>query len=588
MQNQDIDRLDEHQLDLNRRHFIGYFSALGLGSTLLPGALTAVAQDAEKITVEMVAAAAKIAGLTLPPETLQNIANQLSSARGSLRTRYENIRAANIPNSLQPALVFNPIPAGMKLPTVRLPLKRSMPKVSLPKTEEELAFLPVTHLSQLIRTRQVTSTQLTRLYLDRLKKYDPVLHCVITLTEELALKLAAQADKEISAGKYKGPLHGIPWGAKDLLAVKGYKTTFGASPYKDQVLDMDATVYTRLTEAGAVLVAKLTLGALAQGDRWFGGMTRSPWDPGNEKTGSSGSSAGPASATAAGLVGFSIGTETRGSIVSPSTRCGVNGLRPTFGRVSRYGAMALSWSMDKIGPLCRSAEDCALVLSAIHGPDGKDNSLIDVPFNWDAAADVKKLRVGYLKSRFEGEIADDPNNPNPQRVEQQRAARKLNDAALAVFRSLGIQLKPIELPVLPDAELGFILSVESAAAFDDITRNNQVESMTKPPESSSWPGTFRLHRFVPAVEYLQANRLRYKMMEDFNKVFAEVDLFLGNSLGVTNLTGHPELCIPHGFNSQGQPTALNITGKLFGEQEILLLAHAFQSKTDHHLRRPKL
>jgi Asp-tRNA(Asn)/Glu-tRNA(Gln) amidotransferase A subunit family amidase len=588
MQNQNIDRLDEHQLDLNRRHFIGYFSALGLGSTLLPGALTAVAQDAEKITVEMVAAAAKIAGLMFPTEILQNIANQLSSARGSLRTRYENIRAANIPNSLQPALVFNPVPAGMKLPTARLPLNRSMPKVSLPKTEEELAFLTVTQLSQLIKKRQVTSTQLTKLYLDRLKKYDPVLHCVITLTEELALKQAAQADKEISAGKYKGPLHGIPWGAKDLLAVKGYKTTFGASPYKDQVLDVDATVFTRLTEAGAVLVAKLTLGALAQGDRWFGGLTRSPWDPGNERTGSSGSSAGPASATAAGLVGFSIGTETRGSIVSPATRCGVNGLRPTFGRVSRYGAMALSWSMDKIGPLCRSAEDCALVLSAIHGPDGKDNSLIDVPFNWDATADVKKLRVGYLKSRFEGEIADDPNNPNPQRLEQQRAARKLNDAALAVFRSLGIQLKPIELPALPDADLGFILSVESAAAFDDITRNNQVESMTKPPESSSWPGTFRLHRFVPAVEYLQANRLRYKMMEDFSKVFADIDLFLGNSLGVTNLTGHPELCIPHGFNAQGQPTALNITGKLFGEQEILLLAHAFQSKTDHHLKRPKL
>jgi Asp-tRNA(Asn)/Glu-tRNA(Gln) amidotransferase A subunit family amidase len=588
MQNKNIDRLDEHQLDLNRRHFIGYFSALGLGSTLLPGALTAVAQDAEKITVEMVAAAAKIAGLMFPTEILQNIANQLSSARGSLRTRYENIRAANIPNSLQPALVFNPVPAGMKLPTARLPLNRSMPKVSLPKTEEELAFLTVTQLSQLIKKRQVTSTQLTKLYLDRLKKYDPVLHCVITLTEELALKQAAQADKEISAGKYKGPLHGIPWGAKDLLAVKGYKTTFGASPYKDQVLDVDATVFTRLTEAGAVLVAKLTLGALAQGDRWFGGLTRSPWDPGNERTGSSGSSAGPASATAAGLVGFSIGTETRGSIVSPATRCGVNGLRPTFGRVSRYGAMALSWSMDKIGPLCRSAEDCALVLSAIHGPDGKDNSLIDVPFNWDATADVKKLRVGYLKSRFEGEIADDPNNPNPQRLEQQRAARKLNDAALAVFRSLGIQLKPIELPALPDADLGFILSVESAAAFDDITRNNQVESMTKPPESSSWPGTFRLHRFVPAVEYLQANRLRYKMMEDFSKVFADIDLFLGNSLGVTNLTGHPELCIPHGFNAQGQPTALNITGKLFGEQEILLLAHAFQSKTDHHLKRPKL
>jgi Asp-tRNA(Asn)/Glu-tRNA(Gln) amidotransferase A subunit family amidase len=350
---------------------------------------------------------------------------------------------------------------------------------------------------------------------------------------------------------------------------------------------MNATVYIKLTDAGAVLLGKLTLGALAQGDRWFGGMTRSPWDPGNEKTGSSGSSAGPAAATAAGLVGFSIGTETRGSIVSPCSRCGVTGLRPTFGRVSRYGAMALSWTMDKIGPICRTAEDCALVLSVINGPDGKDNSLIDVPFNWDATADFKKLRVGYLKTRFEREIVDDPKNPNA-RIEQQREQKRIDDAALAVFRSLGIQLKPIELPAFPDSDLGFILSVESAAAFDGITRNNQTESMVKPPETSSWPGTFRLHRFVPAVEYIQANRVRYKMMEDFNKVFADIDLFLGNSLGLTNLTGHPEICLPHGFNSQGQPTALNITGKLFGEQEILLLAHAFQSKTDHHRKHPKL
>lgn len=371
---------------------------------------------------------------------------------------------------------------------------------------------------------------------------------------------------------------------------KGYKTTFGASPFKDQVLDMDATVYTRLSEAGAVLVGKLTLGALAQGDRWFGGQTKSPWDPNNANSGSSGSSAGPSSATAAGLIGFGIGTETRGSIMSPSSRCGVTRLRPTFGRVSRYGAMALSWTMDKIGPICRWAEDCALVLSVINGPDGKDNSLIDVPFNWDATADVKKLRVGYLKTAFTREITEDP--ANPQRATRARELRKMDEAALAVIRSLGIELKPIELPTLPDSDLGFILSVESAAAFDDITRSNQIDSMVKDPERSSWPGTFRLHRFVPAVEYIQANRVRYKMIEDFNKVFADLDLFITTSgsspLGLTNLTGHPEINVPHGFDAQGQPTNMRFTGKLFGDQEILLLAHAFQSKTDHHLKHPKL
>jgi len=590
MQNDDIENLDENRLEFNRRNFIGYFSAVGLGSTLLPGALAAVAQDAEKITVEMVAAAAKIAGLTFPQETLQQIANRLTGARGLL-ANYQNIRAMNIPNSLQLAIVFNPIPSGMKLPTTRLPLKRSpLPKVTAPKSEEDLAFLPVTHLSRLIQTRQVTSTQLTKLYLERLKKYDPMLHCVVTFTEELALKQAAQADKEIAAGKYKGPLHGIPWGAKDLLAVKGYKTTFGASPYKDQVLDVDATVYTKLTEAGAVLLGKLSLGALAQGDRWFGGLTRSPWDPNNANNGSSGSSAGPSSATAAGLIAFGIGTETRGSIMSPASRCGVTGLRPTFGRVSRYGAMALSWTMDKIGPICRCAEDCALVLSVINGPDYKDNSLLDVPFNWDASMDVKKLRVGYLKAAFEREITEDA--ANPQRSARVREMRKFDEAALAVIRSLGVVLKPVELPAMPDGDLGFILSVESAAAFDDITRNNQAELMVKEPERSSWPATFRLHRFVPAVEYIQANRVRYKMMEDFNKVFADFDLIItttGSSpLGLTNLTGHPEINIPHGFGSDGQPTNFRFTGKLFGEQEMLLLAHAFQSKTDHHLKHPKL
>jgi Asp-tRNA(Asn)/Glu-tRNA(Gln) amidotransferase A subunit family amidase len=419
-----------------------------------------------------------------------------------------------------------------------------------------------------------------------LKKYDPVIHCVVTLTEDLALRQAKKADEEIAAGKYRGPLHGIPWGAKDLLAVKGYKTTFGASPYKDQVIDIHSTVFEKLTDAGAVLVAKLTLGALAQGDRWFGGQTKSPWDPSNPTVGSSGSSAGPASASVAGLVGFAIGTETRGSIISPSIRCGATGLRPTFGRVSRYGAMALSWSMDKIGVLCRSAEDCALVLRVINGADGKDNAVLDVPFNWDATLDVKKLRVGYLKLLTEGEIQENPQFPDfaRRRLEQ----RKSDEEALNTLKALGLQLKPIELPKLPADDLGFILSTESAAAFDDLTRSEKLDMMSAEPEKSSWVETFRLHRFVPAVEYIQANRLRYRLMEQFNDVFKEIDLFVGSSLVITNLTGHPEISFPDGFDTKGQPLSLQLTGSLFGEQNILLLAHAFQSKTDFHRKQPKI
>jgi Asp-tRNA(Asn)/Glu-tRNA(Gln) amidotransferase A subunit family amidase len=577
--------LDIKQLALNRRRFIGYFSTVGLGSSLLPGALLAVAQDAPEITVEMVGSAAKIAGLSFSEEAKERIARSLNGNR-SLLKQYESVRNLKIENSTPPAIVFNPVPPGMKTPTDRRPFKMSEISISRPRSEEELAFLSVRQLAKLLETRQVTSTELTQMYLARLKKYDPILHCVVTLTEELALRQAKKADEEIASGTYRGPLHGIPWGAKDLLAVRGYKTTFGASPYRDQVIDADSTVYEKLSKAGAVLVAKLTLGALAQGDRWFGGQTKSPWDPKNPNRGSSGSSAGPGSATAAGLVGFAIGTETRGSIISPSSRCGVTGLRPTFGRVSRHGAMALSWTMDKIGPMCRTAEDCAIVLSAINGADGKDASLIDVPFNWDATADVRKLRVGYLKSLIEGEIREDPERP--ERAARAREQRKFNAAALDVIRSLGVELKPIELPELPSNEIGFILSTESAAAFDDLTRSDRLEMMSEPPERSSWVNSFRLHRFVPAVEYIQANRVRFRIMQDFDKFFSDMDLFIGSNLGLTNLTGHPEICLPHGFDSGGQPTNLRFTGKLFGEQEILLLAHAYQSKTTHHLKHPGL
>jgi len=444
----------------------------------------------------------------------------------------------------------------------------------------------VTHLARLLEKREVKSADVTRLYLERLKKYDPLLHCVVSLTEELALKQAAQADREIAAGRYRGPLHGVPWGAKDLLAVKGYKTTFGASPYKDQTIDVDSTVFTRLTEAGAVLVAKLTLGALAQGDRWFGGQTKSPWDPANPNNGSSGSSAGPASATTAGLVGFSIGTETRGSIMSPSARCGATGLRPTYGRVSRYGAMALSWTMDKIGPICRSAEDCALVLKAICGPDGKDGHVIPAPFDWDAGRDVKALRVGYIKADYETEIPDDPKNPD--RVQRMRDNRKFAQDALAAIKALGVKLVPIELPKAGSNDMDFLLTVEAAAAFDELIRSDKLDMMSADPERSAWVNSFRLHRFVPAVEYIQANRARYRLMQEFAKVFADIDLFIGSALGVTNLTGHPEISLPSGFDAKGQPMSLHFTGKLWGEEDMLLLAMAYQGKTDWHRKRPPL
>ena len=572
-------------LAFNRRRFLEYFSSVGLGATLLPGALLAVAQDAPEITLGMVDEAARVAGLSLPPEAEKRIAESLSR-KGGLLANYQTLREMKLGNDTPSAVVFNPLLPGMRLPADRKTFKWSKPNVAKPKTDEDLAFLPVTHLARLIEKREIKSLDLTKLYLERLKKYDPILHCVVTLTEELALKQAARADEEIAAGKYRGPLHGIPWGAKDLLAVKSYKTTFGASPYKEQIIDVDASVYTKLTDAGAVLVGKLTLGALAQGDRWFGGQTKSPWDPANPNSGSSGSSAGPASATAAGLVGFSIGTETRGSIMSPASRCGVTGLRPTFGRVSRFGAMALSWTMDKIGPLCRAAEDCALVLKAICGPDGKDNHIIPAPFDWDASRDVRKLRVGFIKTDYEGEIPDDPKNPD--RVQRQRENRKFNVDALAVIKGLGANLIPLELPKVSSSAMDFILTTEGAAAFDDLIRSDKLEMMSAEPERSSWVGSFRLHRFVPAVEYIQANRARYKLMEEFNQVFNKIDLFVGSSLSVTNMTGHPEISLPHGFDSKGQPTSLRFTGRLFGEEDVLLLARAFQSKTDFHLKRPKL
>ena len=523
-----------------------------------------------RITTSDIVSAEKIISLHF---TAKERKMMLSSVRRNSR-RYQELRKTTLENQVPPALLFNPVIPGMKFQKERLPFQYTSPAdVRVPDNFEDLAFYPVTALAQLIKTRKITSTQLTQLYLSRLKKYGPELKCVITLTEELALRQARRADEEIASGRYRGPLHGIPWGAKDLLSTKGIKTTWGAMPYKDQVIEEDATVVKRLEEAGAVLVAKLSMGALAMGDVWFGGRTRNPWNP---EQGSSGSSAGSAAATAAGLVGFSIGTETWGSILSPSTRCEVTGLRPTFGRVSRHGAMALSWSMDKIGPLCRTVEDCALVFQAICGPDGKDLTVVNHPFNWNPSADLDTIRIGYLKKAFEEDKED----------------KKNNEAALEILRSLGIELITFDLPDFPAYSLSFILTVEAAAAFDELTRADRDDLLVRQTRGA-WPNSFRQARLIPAVEYIQANRLRMLLMREMAQKMKEIDVYIvprrgGANLLMTNLTGHPAVVVPNGHNEKGSPTRISFIGNLFEEAKALRVAKAFQDATGFHLKHPDL
>jgi Asp-tRNA(Asn)/Glu-tRNA(Gln) amidotransferase A subunit family amidase len=570
--------MDAPDLALNRRRFLECFSAGAGGAALLPGALLAVAQDAERITPEMLAAAARIAGVSFTADEQQAILTRLNGPAGPL-PGFAALRVADL-GSTQPAVVFNPLLPGRAVARERRPLVRQAMTVTRPASDADLAFLPVSHLSRVIETRQVTPTELTRLYLARLKRYDPQLRCVVNLTEDLALKQAREADAEIAAGKYRGPLHGIPWGLKDLFAVRGTKTTWGMTPYRDRVIDHDATVYSRLTDAGAILVAKLSTGALAVTARWFGGVTRCPWDTSRD---AEGSSAGPGAATAAGLVGFSIGTDTGGSVIVPSSRNGITGLRPTFGRVSRDGGMVLAWTQDTVGPMCRSAEDCALVLHAIHGPDGRDNSVLDVPFDWDAAAGVKGLRAGYLRSEFEGEIPVDAANPGA--AEFRRATREHNQAALGVLRSLGVELIPFDLPEVPIAAIDFIRYAETAAFFDDVTRRGGLTAVEQGPEKSARPTEIRAAYFTPAVEFIQANRFRMRVMEQVDAAMSGLDLFVGSRQILTNRTGHPVVSMPSGFH-RGMPTALHFTGQVLGEAAILRLAQAYQSATTHHLQRP--
>lgn len=497
------------------------------------------------------------------------------------RKSYQSLRKLNIDNSVSPALVFDPRPAGFTMPSgkdlgARIPEK----EVKRPENFNEIAFYSVAGLGYLLRTGQVTSEELTRFFLDRLKTYGDTLECVISLTEERALAQAKKADNEIASGKYRGPLHGIPYGAKDLLAVQGYKTTWGAAPYKKQVRNELATVVKKLDDAGAILIAKLTLGALAWGDVWYDGKTRNPWDL---EQGSSGSSAGSASATAAGLVPFAIGTETWGSIVSPSTRCGTTGLRPTFGRVSRYGAMALSWSMDKIGPICRSVDDCALVFDAIRGRDGLDKAVVDAPFNYPGKKKVSDLKVGFVVYDIEKEDEDDSFD--------YESDQRNYEAVMEVLRELDVTLVPITLPDLPFSDLSFILSAEAAAAFDQLTLSNKDDELVRQVDNA-WPNEFRSGRFIPAVEYVQANRVRSILIEELDKNIQGLDLYItasfSDNLLMTNLTGHPCVVLPNGFNSKGSPTSVTFMGRLYDEATVMDLAKAYQDRTNWHLKNPPL
>ncbi len=618
---------------LHRRDFLSICTAAGFGGTLLPGTLFALAsqtapagQPLAEITEEMVRQAAELAGVTTTAEQRRMMLAGLKSQREG----YAPIRALNMPNSQQPAFVFDPTlshpeqePAGIqRQPTALGPAEAT---AQFNGNLEKLAFASVRELGDLIRTRQITSVALTEMYLSRLQKANKQLHCVITLLPERAMRQARTADAEAASGRFRGPLHGIPWGVKDLLAVAGAPTTWGAAGYEQQSFERDATVVERLDAAGAVLIAKLSLGSLAMNDIWFGGRTRNPW---NLDQGSSGSSAGSAAATAAGCVGFSIGSETLGSISSPSTRCGDSGFRPTFGFVPRTGAMALSWTMDKLGPICRAAQDCALVMQAIYGPDGHDFSARNKPFAWDGALDWKTLRVGYFADEIDGgqglaESAMVAGLPagDPAAAEKQRRARELahrrreydrryDVATLELLRAQGFQLKPIKLPELPYDAIANLLTAEGAAAFDPLTMSGRDKLLTgQTPDD--WPNLFRIARLYPAVEYIQAMRARAVAVQQVSALFADIDIIVAASgaeqLTVTNLTGHPAVIVPNGLRGQdapapatleedndtddaiggpGTPTSITFLAKHYDDARLLAFAFGYQQHTSFHQNHP--
>jgi Asp-tRNA(Asn)/Glu-tRNA(Gln) amidotransferase A subunit family amidase len=590
-----------------------HFASIGLGSTLAPGIVWARMQDAgaKTITLAMVADAMKLSGLEFSEAELKSM---VDAANQNL-TRYEEMRAIHIPNDVSPPFHFSALVPGMEVNKTKLPFKLSAPPaVKRPANLEEVAFWPVRHLAELVRTKQVSSLELTEMYLARLHRYNAKLNNVVTFLDDYGRAEAKKADAEIAAGKYKGPLHGIPWGAKDIISVKGFKTTWGSPAFKDQSFDYDASVVEMLRDAGAVLIAKLTSGELASGDQWFGGQTKSPW---NLSQGSSGSSAGPSSATAAGCVAFGIGTETSGSILSPAARCGLAGLRPTFGRISRYGVMALSWTQDRLGPICRYAEDCAIVMQAVAKPDGRDMSVSDIPFNWNAQlVDVRKLRVGILQASFD-ELTNADAKTNAEKT-------------LDTLRSIGVsQFIPLTVPDAPTNVAG--LGVESIVFFDEYARAGKM----KEARGGARPNG----RLIPAVEYLRSQRVRMMMMMQLAEATSKVDVYIvaANNTGggdgrggrgrgteggetttdgarasdaaptpggaggnvpprpqtptqrhftMANLACYPAINIPNGFAANGSPTNAVIYGKPFGEMEVIALAKAYQDAAGFHLKKP--
>lgn len=497
--------------------------------------------------------------------TQAEIDSMYFNVRSTVR-EMKRMHAYHLDNSVPMTLAHSAILPGMHFTKNQLPANWVLPVAKMPANKNDLAFYSILQLASLVKNKKISSVELTKFFIERLKRYGDSLQCVISLTEELALQQAAMADKEIAAGQYRGPLHGIPFGLKDLFSVKGTKTTWGAAPYKEQAIEQDAYVYTKLREAGGVLVAKFTLGALAMGDYWYGGRTKNPW---NTRFGSSGSSAGSTSATVAGLIPYAIGTETLGSIISPSTTCGATGLRPTFGSISRSGAMTLSWSMDKAGPICRSAEDAAVVFFYLHGTDGKDASAVDMPFNYTGRADLSKLKIAYAKNYF-----------------SRRDTLGNEQAVLDAFRKAGAQLIPVDFPDSGYYNFNMsrlILNAEAAAAFDEMTRTDLDDQLTRQGRGD-WPNSFRSSRFIPAVDYINANRHRYLLMQSINEFMRKYDVvicpsFGGSQLAITNLTGHPAVCVPTGFNRNHLPTSITLLGNLFSEATLLSVAKAYQSAT---------
>lgn len=560
--------------DLGRRKFLLALAALGAASTAAPDSLAK--QDEGGISTDTLKAAEKIAGIELTDKEREEILEGVVKNRAV----YDALRKQHMDYFQFPSLTFNPVPPGMRFDAKKKKPVFSKAPIKRPQRIDDLAFCSVLQLAELLRRRQTTSMELTKMYLSRLKQYDERLQFVVTLTEDLALRQAQKADQEIRAGNIKSLLHGIPYGIKDLYAVKGYPTTWGTRVFKDRIIDLDATVVKRLEAAGAVLLAKLATGTLASGAKWFAGQTKNPWLP---KTQAGGSSAGPASAVAAGCVAFSIGTETNGSMVSPCDACGVTGFRPTFGRVSRYGCMPVSWSFDKVTPIARTVEDCAAVFKEIYGPDPYDNSVVDLPFNWDAGLDIRKLRLGYHSTHFEKAARGIPLGDFKGVFEYNSEFVK---KVLAWFTDQGFGLIPLDIQ-LPHVGEGIMMEVEAAAAFDEFSRGLTDDLV----EDQKWPRYHRIHRFVPAVEYLQAARYRSLLIQKMHDILKDVDVYMEITWSTnwsTNVTGLPIVIVPCGFTSRGEPMSVTFVGKLYQEDKLLAVAKAYQDATGHHLKRPAL